>query len=73
MGHRVSKDGLSIDPSKVSSMRGINEPGSPEELRRFLGLVNYLAKSLPNTTVLIDQLAEEGRPVELVIFPAKIV
>ena len=45
MGHRVSKDGLSIDPSKVSSMREMGEPCSLDALRRFLGMVNYLANS----------------------------
>ena len=56
MGHRISKDGLSIDPSKVSSMRGMEEPCSLETLRRFLGMVNYLAKFLPNITELINPL-----------------
>ena len=56
MGHRVSKDGLSIDPSKVSSMREMEEPCSLETLRQFLGMVNYLAKFLPNITVLMNPL-----------------
>ena len=56
MGHRISKDGLSIDPSKVSSMRGMEEPCSLETLRRFLGMVNYLAKFLPNITELMNPL-----------------
>ena len=56
MGHCVSQYGLSIDPSKVSSMRGMEEPCSLEELRRFLGMVNYLAKFLPNITVLMNRL-----------------
>ena len=56
MGHRISKDGLSIDPSKVSSMRGMEEPCSLETLSRFLGMVNYLAKFLPNITELMNPL-----------------
>ena len=56
MGHRVSKDGLSIDPSKISSMRGMEEPCSLEALRRFLGMVNYLTKFLLNITVLMNPL-----------------
>ena len=56
MGHRISKDGLSIDPSKASSMRGMEEPCSVETPRRFLGMVNYLAKFLPNITELINPL-----------------
>ena len=56
MGHRISKDGLNLDPSKVSTMRGMEKPRSLETLRRFLGMVNYLAKSLPNITELINPL-----------------
>ena len=43
MWHRVSKDGLRIDPGNVSSMRGMKEPCYLATLRRFLGMVNYLA------------------------------
>ena len=53
MVYRISKDGLSIEPSKESSMRGMEEPCSIETLRRFLGMVNYLAKLLPNITELM--------------------
>ena len=56
MGHRISKYGLSIDPSKVSSMRGMEEPCSLETLRRFLWMVNYLNKFLPNITELMNPL-----------------
>ena len=37
MGNRISKDGLSIDHSKVSSMRRMEKPRSLETLRRFHG------------------------------------
>ena len=51
---------LSIDPSNVSSTRGMTEPCSLEALRRFLGMVNYLMKFLPNITILINpQLVEK--------------
>ena len=56
MGHRIWKDGLSIDPRQVSSMRGMEEPRSLETLSRFLGMVNYLAKFLPNITRLMKPL-----------------
>ena len=56
MGNRISKDGLRIDHSKVSSMRGMEEPRSLETLRPFHGMVNYLAKFLPNITESINPL-----------------
>ena len=56
MWHSVSKHGLSIDKSKVSFVRGMQEPCSLETPRRFLGMVSYLAKFVPNITILMNPL-----------------
>ena len=72
--HRVPNNGLSSDTNKVSSMREMKETCSSQILRRFLWKLIYLAKFLPNSTTLMNpppQLAEEGRYVELVYFPAE--
>ncbi|XP_046560092.1 uncharacterized protein K02A2.6-like [Haliotis rubra] len=50
MGHVITKDGLKSDPEKVRAIHDMPVPSNTEELRRFLGLVNYLAKFLPNLT-----------------------
>ena len=48
MGHRISKDGLQSDPDKVRAIVDMASPRSVEELRRYLGMVNYLGRFLPN-------------------------
>jgi hypothetical protein len=50
MGHKISANGVHIDPEKVKSIENMREPQNVEELRRFLGIVNYVAKFLPNLT-----------------------
>ncbi|CAB4029631.1 Hypothetical predicted protein, partial [Paramuricea clavata] len=44
MGHLLTPDGLKPDPAKVEA---ILEMPSPTDVKRFLGMVNYLAKFLP--------------------------
>ncbi|GAB1598786.1 hypothetical protein Ahia01_000155800 [Argonauta hians] len=50
MGHLITKDGLHSDPEKTRAINEMAPPCSLEELRRYLGLVNYLSKFLPNLT-----------------------
>ena len=48
LGHVVSGDGITSDPNKVQAIVEMLPPRDVAELRRFLGMVNYLAKFLPN-------------------------
>ena len=50
MGHTIGKDGLTTDPEKVKAISEYPAPTSIDELRRFLGMINYLARFLPNVT-----------------------
>ena len=56
MGHLITSEGLQSDPEKVQAVRDMVPPQNLEELRRYLGLVNYLAKFLPNLTDVITPL-----------------
>lgn len=56
MGHRISSDGLQVDPEKVSAISKMREPTNLADLRQFIGMVNYLAKFLPNLTALMRPL-----------------
>jgi transposase InsO family protein len=47
LGHRVSKDGIAMDPGKVKSIVSFGHPSSVKELRSFLGMSNYYRKFLP--------------------------
>ena len=44
----MSKNGLKPDPQKVKAVLGISKPSNKEEHQRFLGMVTYLAKFIPN-------------------------
>lgn len=65
LGHRVTKDGLMIDPEKIEAILQMPKPQDVEGVRRFCGFVNYLAKFLPKLSDVLDpirQLAREGAP-----------
>ncbi|GAV75625.1 hypothetical protein CFOL_v3_19103, partial [Cephalotus follicularis] len=41
IGHIVSGDGLSVDPSKVEAVKDWKRPMNASEVRSFLGLAGY--------------------------------
>ena len=56
LGHTVTSEGLKPDPEKVKAIRDMKEPSNITELRGFIGLVQYLAKFLPNLSDVIEPL-----------------
>lgn len=48
VGHLITKNGIKPDPSKVRALVDMPRPKDREGVRRFLGLVQYLAKFIPN-------------------------
>ncbi|KAK6195693.1 hypothetical protein SNE40_001065 [Patella caerulea] len=46
-GHIMNKNGLKPDPDKVKALRDMPIPKSKEDVRRFLGMIQYLAKFIP--------------------------
>ncbi|XP_071926141.1 uncharacterized mitochondrial protein AtMg00860-like [Coffea arabica] len=41
LGHKISKDGISVDPTKVDAVTEWKQPETPTEVRSFLGLAGY--------------------------------
>jgi hypothetical protein len=41
LGHTISKDGISLDPSKVQEVMEWKPPKSVHQIRSFLGLAGY--------------------------------
>jgi hypothetical protein len=41
LGHTISKDGISVDPSKVQEVMDWKPPKSVHQIRSFLGLAGY--------------------------------
>ena len=56
LGHRIGKDGIEVDPSKVEAVQQMKAPSDVPELRRFLGMANQMGKYLPN-------LAQTSKPL----------
>ena len=48
VGHQFTKGGLKPDEAKVTAIKEMPSPDSPEALRRFLGMINYLHKFISN-------------------------
>ena len=48
VGHIFSSRGLLADPKKVDAIVNMPEPEDVNALSRFLGMVNYLSKFIPN-------------------------
>jgi hypothetical protein len=60
LGHLISADGIKPDPRKIGAI--LKMPTSKTELQRFLGMINYLCKFLPNLskeTAPLRQLLEK--------------
>ena len=47
-GHVLSADGLSPDPDTVKAIRELQVSTNEPELRRVIGMINYLGRFIPN-------------------------
>lgn len=57
-GHVISSEGLKPDPQKVAAIKQMSKPKSKEEVHRFLGMVNYLAKFIPHLSSKTEELRQ---------------
>lgn len=58
LGHRFNKDGMAASPSKIEAIRSFRAPSTGEEVRSFLGLVNYVGAFIPNLATISFPLRE---------------
>lgn len=47
-GYVFSGEGIHADPRKVAALKSMDPPKDPSEARSLLGMLNYVAKFLPN-------------------------
>lgn len=67
LGHRLSEKGIEPVEDKVLAIKMFRQPTSPEEMRSFLGLVNFVAKFIPlvaTHTEPLRRLTKTGVPFE---------
>lgn len=48
MGHILTKEGIRVDEDRVEAIRRIPTPKTVTELQRFLGMVTYVSRFIPN-------------------------
>ena len=48
VGHIFTKSGIVADPERVETIQQIESPKNAKELGRFLGMITYLGKFIPN-------------------------
>ena len=56
LGHIISSEGVTIDPSKVEAIKCLQAPSNIHELRRILGLCNYVQKFLPKAQEIMSPM-----------------
>ena len=56
LGHRVDTEGLHTTADKVVALLKAPVPTNVQELRSFLGLLNYYGKFLPNLATILHAL-----------------
>ena len=48
LGHKISAQGVTIDPERTKALLDFPPPRSAKDVARFIGMVNYFSKFIPN-------------------------
>ncbi|GBM49787.1 Retrovirus-related Pol polyprotein from transposon 17.6 [Araneus ventricosus] len=56
LGHILSADGICPDPTKREAIKKMSQPTNITELKRFLGMVNFFRKFVPNLADMAEPL-----------------
>lgn len=56
LGHKLSAKGIAPTQSKIEAIKNFRIPSSSEEVRSFLGLVNFVGKFIPNLATVTEPL-----------------
>lgn len=56
LGHVISKDGLKKSPKKIAAVINAQTPKNTDDIRQFIGLVNYYHRFIPNSTKILHPL-----------------
>ena len=58
VGHLLTAEGLKMDPKKVEAIQAMPKPNSKEDVKRFLGFVQFLSRYLPDLSTVDAPLRE---------------
>ena len=59
LGHVVSREGVKSDSSRVDAVLAVPFPRNARELRRFLGMTNFMREYIPHYSLLAKPLSRE--------------
>ncbi len=58
LGHIVSADGLSLDPSNVDAIDHVSPPMNLTELKSFLSMIGFYTNFIPKLADVVEPLCE---------------
>ncbi|RXN15927.1 putative protein K02A2.6-like isoform X1 [Labeo rohita] len=58
LGQVVTKQGIAPNPERVKAITAMDSPQNISELRRLLGMINYIGRYLPNLSTVLQPLNE---------------
>ena len=58
LGHTISSDGISVDPTKVQEVMDWESPTSIHQIRSFLGLARYYRRFIPDFSRIAKPMME---------------
>ncbi len=58
LGQVVSRQGIAPSPERVKAITAMDSPQNISELRRLLGMINYIGRYLPNLSTVLQPLNE---------------
>ncbi|CAH8553506.1 unnamed protein product [Schistosoma rodhaini] len=61
LGHMINSRGIMPVPAEVAAIRNYPLPESQKKLRRFLGLINYYRRFIPNCAAILQPLTDALR------------
>ena len=57
-GHMIGEKGMRPDPEKLCAINAMPKPANKEELTTLLGMLNYLARYIPNLSTKCKDLRD---------------